>query len=396
MDIITEGNYSVSANTDSLFAAFEEIALAFGNDGSDPSRLTVDLSGAVGMRAWPIAQLAYLSFRVDADDSISNCTTRRTALMSFLEYAYSNQGYGSALFNDNGIAALTPQASDQVLALIQSTMKCNGQLVYTPPPARQLVTVQLDESLLFTFQIMGDAFAALQPVQMDFQPLESHSQIHTKFACLTNASCQGVTGGLQILADENLSSFITNDDEEDDNYELITMPYCAMAVGIIYNFCAIGDDTCSYLYQTAFVLDIPTAAAILDRKILYWNDSAIQALNPEKTLPSEPIEVLAGPKTSTFHYDFIELVREEYDPSFSYSGGGLGAPTYYDAWIDVSLNPYSVSFVPFNGTVVQGVEQASLVSRLGEVVAPGPTSIEACARDSYDPTTGLFSLSTSK
>src|SRR4051812_17750602 len=73
--VINAQGDSVSPNTQSLYSAFQEIGLAFGNDGSDPSLLYIDLTHATGLRAWPISFMGYLSFRSDNNDS--NCMLRR-------------------------------------------------------------------------------------------------------------------------------------------------------------------------------------------------------------------------------------------------------------------------------------------------------------------------------
>ena len=384
----------VYPNDDSLSAAFQEIGLDFGNDGSDPSKLTVDLTGALGRRSWPIASVGYLALRANSS-SVSrsgNCTAKVTALLEFFHYVYTA---GKELFHE-GLAPLTDDASQEVLETIRATLKCDGERVYQYPPAPPKVTIQADESLHYMLQIMGDAFQKTEFSDLFIHPLESHLEIQRKFQCLGNESCTDIKGGFVVLADENLSSYILRDATLDKSYTLFTMPYCAMATGFIHNFCAPGDSSCPYRYASPLVLDLNTIAEIMDLKITHWNHSAIQRLNPDKLLPPHPIAVVAGPKTSQFHFDFIEVVRRAFAPSFSFLGGGAGSNTYMEAWIQVSLTPFAFSFVPFNRTRVEGVSVVSLVNRQGNVVAPDVAGIEACARDTYDAESNVFFVSSSQ
>jgi hypothetical protein len=172
------------------------------------------------------------------------------------------------------------------------------------------------------------------------------------------------------------------------------MPYCAMAVGFIHNFCESGDEHCTYQYPTQVVIDITTIAEILDGNIIWWNDTSITRLNPDKDLPQERIHVVAGPKTTGFHFNFVERVRRGYSPDFAFRAGEP-TETFLQAWMEVSLSPFSFAFVPFNGTQVEGVERISVLSRSNQIVSAKPSTIEACARDTYDKTSNTFFLSSS-
>jgi hypothetical protein len=402
---------TIKPDMDSLYAAFQEIGLQFGNDGRPEAAQTIDITGSRGQHAWPISAMVYLVLRTeydhhqydlsDSDLQIKNitaldlCMTRKGALLKFLEYVYMEQGYGSRLFNE-GFAPMTVQAGAQVLELIRSRMKCQGNLVYKYPPPLPLVTIQVDESLQGVIGILGAAFKDKFAADLVITELESHTDIKDGFLCQGNNSCTNLYGNLVVLADENLSSYIARDDVLDNQYSLFSMPFCAMSTGFIYNFCSTLEKDCPYVYSEPLVLNLVIAAKILDLQIMFWNDSRIQALNPGKILPSFPINVISGPKTSGFHFDFIDKVRRSYAPSFAFVGGGSGLETYLETWIEVSLIPYSLSFVPFNGTTIEGVEKISLINSRGVITDPSPKNIEACARDTYDQTTDLFFMSSSQ
>jgi hypothetical protein len=175
------------------------------------------------------------------------------------------------------------------------------------------------------------------------------------------------------------------------------MPYLAVATGFVHNFCEPDAVFCDFRFTTPVVIDIETAAAILDEDITWWNDTRIASHNPEKRLPNERIRIVAGPKFSTYHLSFVQRVRDSYLPGFAYRGGDdMERETFLEAWMDVSLTAYSFSFVVFNGTIVEGVERLSLVNAQGVAVAAKPETIEACAQDTYDEETHLFHLQNSK
>jgi ABC-type phosphate transport system substrate-binding protein len=232
VQLLNEEALAVAPNTESLYAAFQEIGLAFGNDGSNPSRLSIDLTGALGRRGWPIAQIGYLAFKVDEDSEF--CVEKRTSMLSFFEYLYTHEGFGSDLFK-NGFAPLTIQAGAEVLSLIREKLKCNGSKIYQEPPPKPLVTIQVDESLKETVQLMGDEFSLLKAVRMEIGSLDSHLEIKRRFNCLGNISCNEVSGGLILLADENLSNYIIRDDRLENGYALFSMPYCAMVSRIYFS-----------------------------------------------------------------------------------------------------------------------------------------------------------------
>jgi len=53
----------VRATVESVSAALSEFATAFGNNGDDPARLTLDLHGTRGLSSWPISGATYLVLR---------------------------------------------------------------------------------------------------------------------------------------------------------------------------------------------------------------------------------------------------------------------------------------------------------------------------------------------
>jgi ABC-type phosphate transport system substrate-binding protein len=377
----------------SLFQAMHEIGMQYGNDGTDPRKLHISLTKAKGADSWPISLMGYVSVRTDFTGD--NCVAKKEGLLSFLTYLYSQMGEESTVFI-NGLAPLTTTGGLELVAAINSMLKCNGVPVYKQPPPPTELDYQTEESL---FGLLETFIREVDHTQYNVVVSSTMTHLETleRYRCIANTSCTGNKIGLVLLADENLSNLVAQDDLADSSYDLFVMPFLAVSTGFIYNFCDPFAEVCPYQYTSPLVLDVLTAAKILDQIIVYWNDSAIQALNPGRVLPPHRIVVVAGSKNNAYHMDFIQLVRSTYLPSFSYSGtDGITRVRYDSAWQDVSLTQFGFSFVVFNSTVVQGVNRVSLVNSQGNVVIASPDSIEACAKDTYNAEQGLFYLSESK
>ncbi|KAH9247112.1 hypothetical protein BASA81_015305 [Batrachochytrium salamandrivorans] len=388
-----EGNV-LKPDTKSLYAALHEVGLAFGNDGRSASMLTVDLTKAKGIHSWPIALIGYMSTRTDYTPI--NCQKRKLSVLSFLEFIYTNQGEDNDMF-DQGLAALTHGAGEELLDKLRSSLKCDGVQVYVPPPTPPSLVAYVDESLQALLRTFLRDVESKNEVHVELMDLPTHNTLKEAWKCASTSSCLS-NNDLIVLADENLSQYITNDVKAHGaNYQLFSMPYLSVATGFIYNFCKSTTTACAYRSSHALVLDVTTAANILDGNIVWWNDTAIAALNPNRNLPQERILVLAGPKYSSYHLAFVQKVRNTYLPKFAYRlGDEEKRNTFFEAWMDVALNPYSISFVVLNGTTVEGVEKISLRNELGVDVAASPDSLEACAMDTYDADNHLFHLSESE
>jgi ABC-type phosphate transport system substrate-binding protein len=135
---------TVYPNSESLFAAFFEIGLSFGNDGNPASMHTVKLTDAVGSRSWPIARIAYANLRTD--HTPVNCLARKSGLLSFINFLYTHEGEASNIFAE-GLAPLTAKAGEEIIALIREQLKCDDTLVYIEPEAPPTVFVVSEESL---------------------------------------------------------------------------------------------------------------------------------------------------------------------------------------------------------------------------------------------------------
>jgi hypothetical protein len=78
---------TIRPNAESLYGAFYEIGLAFGNDGNPASMQTLKLTEARASSSWPIARVAYMSTRVN--HTPENCLERKTGILSIFNYLYS-------------------------------------------------------------------------------------------------------------------------------------------------------------------------------------------------------------------------------------------------------------------------------------------------------------------
>jgi hypothetical protein len=283
-----------------------------------------------------------------------------------------------------------------VLDLLRAQLKCNGTLVYQAPEAAPQVFVKAEESLHELLGIFVRQIDADHVFDIEIKKSDTHIGLRDFWICAANKSCEN-NNDMVAIADENLSDYITSDDKFSTDYELFSMPYMAVATGFVHNLCVPDAVSCDFLFTTPVVIDIPTAAMILDEEIIWWNDTRITSLNPEKRLPTERITVVAGPKFSDYHLSFVQRVRDSFLPGFAYRGGDdVERDTYLDALMDVALTAYSFSFTVFNATIVEGVERFSLINDQGVAVVASPETIEACAQDTYNEETGFFFLTTSQ
>ncbi|KAH9253170.1 hypothetical protein BASA81_008852 [Batrachochytrium salamandrivorans] len=390
--LVVDEGYIVTPNTAALYSAFFEVGLAFGNDGTNGSQLSVDLTVARGTDSWPISLLAYASMRTDYTPD--NCVNRKLAVLSFMEFVYGHQGEDSVMFNQ-GLAPLTESAGEELIAMIRAKLLCNDQQVYQTPPPAPRVKIFAEETLHALLNTFLRDVEAEGEYDAQLERLPTHTTLREAWTCMAGSNTTGCSADdLIVIADENLSEYIINDAQlAMTQYQLVSMPYLSVATGFIYNFCESSTMACAYRSSYELVLDVATAANILDGNIVWWNDTAIAALNPNRNLPQEPILVIAGPRSSAYHLNFIQLVRNTYLPDFSFKmGEEEKRNTYMEAWMDVSLSPYSISFVVLNGTTVEGVEKISLRNDQGVNVIASPSSIEACAMDTYDETNNVFHL----
>ncbi|KAH9258020.1 hypothetical protein BASA81_003583 [Batrachochytrium salamandrivorans] len=382
---------TLKGTTESLETAGVEIA---DEVGANATKLTLDLIGVTGKRSWPISMVSYLSFTVDGY-ATSECAEQRNSFLSFVWYIYNNSA--SSLFVD-GLGALPYKGTQKLWGFAQDQVYCQGKLVYQKPAALRQVYFVADEAFHHMLSVFGKRLEVIHPFNLQIHPIDPHQEINRKFLCISNLTCSAETNyGLIVLADEALTAEVVADDAATDVYSLVSLPFFAVSSGFIVNLCPADKDVaCAYRYNTPLVLDIATAAKMLDLEIEWWNDTAITRLNPDKLLPQQRINVYAGSRNSSFHRNFVNHVRSAYDASFQYSGGGDGRGTYLEAWMDVSLTPFSFSFVVFNGTVVEGVEKVSLINRQGVAIAASPATIEACALDTFDAKAGYFSVQDSR
>ena len=115
----------------------------------------------------------------------------------------------------------------------------------------------------------------------------------------------------------------------------------------------------------SLILDMQTIALIYEGKITFWNDSAIQALNPSvaSSLPTAPIQVVCRTDASATTYAFTKALSQVV-PSFA-SSVGYGRQVNYPA----SLNP----------TAMNATSEAAVVTFLATDQTlgylTGPTSI---------------------
>ena len=384
------GTSVVEADSAALSATMDNVGLAFGNDGRDPSELTIDLTVARSSRAWPLATLAYLVIRTNR--TMDNCVAKMTELLDFLEYVYVNgtvQAKSYGVFS-KAYAHLGDKHAREVLHLIRSSIRCDGEIVYPFPPPPSRIVVLTEQILRGSLEVLVSGFekVAGSDIQVEVQSIQTRQEVLDRF--------QEDDVGYIVFADENLSADLKADDKLMNNIELMALPYAIASSSFIYNFCPNEDLHCT-LNDIELVLDIETAAMMLDGIITMWNDTRIVVLNPNVSLPAMPIKLFVGPRTTDFHFDFIDFVRRDYLVDFAFAASqAVVRRTYADVYRSVGVNAFSFAYVPSNGTLEEGVLEARVRTRLNQTIPNSIASVEACASDTYDDGSHSFVLSASR
>jgi phosphate transport system substrate-binding protein len=128
----------------------------------------------------------------------------------------------------------------------------------------------------------------------------------------------------------------------------------------------------------ALVLDGPTAAKIFNGGVTHWDDEAIKALNPNATLPSEPIHVVFRSDESGTTDNFQQYLDSASDGAWgkgagkAFNGGvGEGAKGNDGTAGAISATPGSITYNEWSFAQAKKLQMAQVVTSAG----PDPVAI---------------------
>ncbi len=135
------------------------------------------------------------------------------------------------------------------------------------------------------------------------------------------------------------------------------------------------------------VLDGPTLAKIFLGSIISWDDTAIKALNPKATLPSQPITVVhrADGSGTTFNFtNYLSKVLPDWQTKIGEAASvewpvGIGAKGNDGVASNVASTKGSIGYVEYAFAKQNKLAYTNMINKDGKVVAPTAASFQAAA-----------------
>jgi len=139
-------------------------------------------------------------------------------------------------------------------------------------------------------------------------------------------------------------------------------------------------------------LDGPTLAKIFLGEIKVWNDPALQKLNPDAKLPSQPIVVVHrsdGSGTTFIFTDYLSKVSPEWQSKVGASTAvewpaGIGAKGNEGVANNVQQTKGSIGYVEFAYAKQNKLTTVNMMNKDGKSVAPSAESFQAAANAGWD------------
>lgn len=191
------------------------------------------------------------------------------------------------------------------------------------------------------------------------------------------------------LSDEQLQQY-----QDATGSAVLHIPMALGAVVVTYNWAPIAEAPSSPL-----VLDGDAVAKIFLGEITTWNDPAIQALNPDVTLPNLPISVAHrsdGSGTSFTFTEYLSKVSQDWadrvgtGTAVQWPTGSGGKGNEGVAGL-VSQIPGAIGYVELIYALQNDLSYAALVNANGDTVVPSLESTST-AGDVPVPADGRFSI----
>lgn len=193
---------------------------------------------------------------------------------------------------------------------------------------------------------------------------------------------QAIAGTVQIGA----SDAYMPPSQLQQNPSILNIPLAISAQQIMYNIPGISPS--KHLKLTGNIL-----ANIYTGKIKYWNDSAIQTLNPGIKLPHQMITPIHRTDASGDTFLFTQFLSDTnsawssspgYGTSISWPGiqGGIGADGNNGVVAALAANKYSIGYVGISWldkATQEGIGYAALQNKAGNFVLPTNATIQAAA-----------------
>jgi len=210
---------------------------------------------------------------------------------------------------------------------------------------------------------------------------------------LFSYSAIGSGAGVKALA-ANLSSFAASDSPGTvttiPNGDGMLIPFLAGAIVPAYNVPFNGTGP--------LTLDGPTLVRIYQANITHWNDPAVQALNPNLTLPGLPIVLMARSDSSGSSDIFTTALAAFSDGAWTARGTTPAWPAhvtehYENAGVSIAVRETvgAIGYVGVSYASTYGVPYAQMINKAGNTVNATLDNIYSAVNDFSQTFDGNFS-----
>eukprot|EP00668_Euglena_longa_P011104 GGOE01013477.1.p1 GENE.GGOE01013477.1~~GGOE01013477.1.p1 ORF type:complete len:1165 (+),score=295.59 GGOE01013477.1:79-3495(+) len=359
-------NVIVEASMESTTYAVLEMGLNFGNNGDDPSQLTADLNNAQGVNAWPIVTYTYVVLRKSTLRKGATCE-HVAGTVAFWYWFYTADAV-LAVTNRHFFVRLPSVVSDLVTQRLIQDITCLGNPVFEQPPSTVLQG-RVDSNIAPIFEKLVSVYPIVHP---DVSVQYTEGELGT---------------ATQVAETLTANDFVTVHDRGLSPKGTATFIFAGIGLAVIS--------------QYNVMLDMDTLLGILEGDIQTWLHPALQALNPDGITDNEghaitdanqSIILFNGPASETaFFRDLMQAASPTFTGKALYAAQKQAVDEVLRYF--VAGTPYSLSVTPFIGEFSLELNFASFRRSDGNVVAPSPASILACASpDVYSEVDNSFDL----
>ncbi|MHB1951804.1 MAG: phosphate ABC transporter substrate-binding protein PstS [Acidiferrobacteraceae bacterium] len=225
----------------------------------------------------------------------------------------------------------------------------------------------------------------LYPLFNIWVPAYTRSHPGVRITTQGTGSGTGIAQAISGVAQIGASDAYMSDQQMKQNPSIVNIPLAISAQTVNYNVPGLN--------RVHLRLSGPVLAGIYDGHIRYWNDRAIQSLNPGVHLPKKmivPIHRTDGSGDTFIFSQYLSFSTPAWNQDVGYgttiswpalpgSIGAVGNPGMVQA---AQQNPYSIAYigVSFSREVTKaGLGTALLKNRAGRFLLPTPATVGAAA-----------------
>uniref|UniRef100_A0A7S3Y1L5 G-protein coupled receptors family 3 profile domain-containing protein n=1 Tax=Heterosigma akashiwo TaxID=2829 RepID=A0A7S3Y1L5_HETAK len=359
-----ENDVVVKASYKSVYYAAAELGASFGNTGENSKRLTANLFGANGDRAWPITGYTYLVMRKTTTREEGSCAHRQ-AVVKFWDWFYTSD-LALELVESYGFSPLCPVAQEIVLNRLREDIYCSdGTLAYPdlekPTSLGIMLPKFLHEKLEDIFEVAEEH--AEYPLHIYINDSTSASAVEALVHHSTDISIMSDLGDAHV--------------EEGDDTNIVRIPYIGIAFVVDFNLETAGIESLE--------LSVDLIRDIFNGVITVWNHPSLSAMNPDLVLVNASIIVVPPSEQEMEELDLVLEAR--YGSPLGYTGPF--SDHEQDSIMAVTIKDYSISIMHLSQHA--SVHVASVLGPDGETaVYPSLDHVLSCGLDTYHPETDTF------